>query len=154
MSEEKDPRKIRFATQKKVMDLLARRDHSEKELRKKLRERFPDDEDTLNAIENAIQFAKDNNWLGDPQDLAHRMADMLHRKNKGIQYINNYLRDKGLPSVAADREAELEKALEIVKGKYDLEHKLTREEKAKVGRFLMSRGFDSETVRKVIYEKL
>lgn len=154
MPEEKDPRKIRFATQKKVMDLLARRDHSEKELRKKLRERFPDDEDTLNAIENAIQFAKDNNWLGDPQDLAQRMADMLHRKNKGIQYINNYLRDKGLPQVAPDREAELEKALEIVKGKYDLEEKLTREDKAKVGRFLMSRGFDSETVRKVIYEKL
>ncbi|WP_374029622.1 regulatory protein RecX [Bdellovibrio bacteriovorus] len=154
MPEEKDPQKTRQAAKRKVMDLLARRDHSEKELRKKLREKFSDDELAGDVVDEAIEFAKDNNWLGDPADLAHRMAEMLHRRNKGIHYINNYLREKGLPAVESDRDLELEKALSIVKNKYDEDHKFSREDKAKVGRLLASRGFDSETVRKVIYEKL
>lgn len=154
MSQDKNPLKSRQAAKKKVMDLLARRDHSEKELRKKLREKFSENEDSDDVIDEAIDFAKDNKWLGDPTDLAFKMADVLHRKNKGIHYINNYLREKGLPSVQADRDMELEKALSIVKNKYDENYKFSREDKAKVGRLLASRGFDSETVRKVIYEKL
>ncbi|CAE78481.1 regulatory protein RecX [Bdellovibrio bacteriovorus HD100] len=136
------------------MDMIARRDHSEKELRTKLKEKFSDEEDVGDIIDEAIEFAKDNRWLGDPVDLAHRLADMLHRRNKGIYYINNYLKEKGLPAVETDRALELEKALAIVKNKYDEDHKFSREEKARVGRLLASRGFDSETVRKVIYEKL
>ncbi|KYG69353.1 RecX family transcriptional regulator [Bdellovibrio bacteriovorus] len=154
MSREKDPQKTRMAAKKKVMDLIARRDHSEKELRTKLREKFSDEDSLGEIIDEAIDFAKDQNWIGDPADLAQRMADMLHRRNKGIHYINNYLREKGLPSVSTDRDLELEKALSIVKTKYDEDYEFSREEKARVGRFLASRGFDSETVRKVIYEKL
>lgn len=154
MSREKDPLKTRQAAKKKVMDMIARRDHSEKELRTKLRDKFSDEDDVGDIIEEAIEFAKDNRWLGDPVDLAHRLADMLHRRNKGIYYINNYLKEKGLPAVETDRALELEKALAIVKNKYDEDHKFSREEKARVGRLLASRGFDSETVRKVIYEKL
>nr|BFD58330.1 hypothetical protein CKG001_04370 [Bdellovibrio sp. CKG001]BFD61759.1 hypothetical protein BdHM001_04400 [Bdellovibrio sp. HM001]BFD65583.1 hypothetical protein HAGR004_06050 [Bdellovibrio sp. HAGR004] len=136
------------------MDMIARRDHSEKELRTKLREKFSDEDDVGDIIDEAIEFAKDNRWLGDPLDLAHRLADMLHRRNKGIYYINNYLKEKGLPTIETDRALELEKALAIVKNKYDEDHSFSREEKARVGRLLASRGFDSETVRKVIYEKL
>ncbi|ASD64931.1 regulatory protein RecX [Bdellovibrio bacteriovorus] len=154
MSREKDPLKTRQAAKKKVMDMIARRDHSEKELRTKLKEKFSDEEDVGDIIDEAIEFAKDNRWLGDPVDLAHRLADMLHRRNKGIYYINNYLKEKGLPAVETDRALELEKALAIVKNKYDEDHNFSREEKARVGRLLASRGFDSETVRKVIYEKL
>lgn len=154
MPEDKNPLKSRQAAKRKVMDLLARRDHSEKELRQKLRERFSEEEDSGDVIDEAIEFAKDNNWLGDPTSLAFQMADVLHRKKKGIHYINNYLREKGLPAVETDRDLELEKALSIVKNKYDENYEFSREDKAKVGRLLVSRGFDSETVRKVIYEKL
>ncbi|MDG0817046.1 regulatory protein RecX [Bdellovibrio svalbardensis] len=154
MSDEKNPLKTKQAAKRKVMDLIARRDHSEKELRKKLREKFSDEEDGMEAVEEAIAYAKDNNWLGDPVNLAHRLADMLHRRNKGIYYINNYLKEKGLPAVETDRALELEKALAIVKNKYDEDYDFTREDKARVGRLLASRGFDSETVRKVLYEKL
>lgn len=154
MSREKDPLKTRQKAKRKVMDLVAMRDHSEKELRKKLREKFSDEDDLDDVVEEAINYAKDNNWLGDPTDLAYRMADMLHRRRKGIHYINNYLREKGLPAVESDRDVELEKALSIVKNKYDEDFEFSREEKARVARMLASRGFDSETVRKVIYEKL
>ncbi|AHI04860.1 regulatory protein RecX [Bdellovibrio bacteriovorus W] len=156
MSEKPIPSKTLLAMKKKVMDMIARRDHSEKELRSKLKEKFAEAENLSSLIDEAIEFAKDNNWLGDPQRLAERFADMLHRRNKGINFINNYLREKGLPSVGSDNDFELEKALELVKNKYriDSDRKLSREEKAKVGRFLVARGFDSGTVRKVIYEKL
>lgn len=154
MSREKDPVKIRQAAKRKVMDIVARRDHSEKELRQKLRDKFSEEDDSQDIIDEAIEFAKDNRWLGDPVDLAHRLAEMLHRRNKGIYYINKYLKEKGLPAVDVDRQIELEKALAIVKNKFEENHKFSREDKAKVGRLLASRGFDSETVRKVIYEKL
>lgn len=143
-----------LAAKRKTMDLIARRDHSEKELRKKLCEKFADEQDGLKAIEEAITYAKENNWLGDPLTLAHRFGDMLHRRNKGIYYINNYLKGKGLPALEMDRALELEKAWRIVKNKYEEDYKFSREEKVRVGRLLASRGFDSETVRKVLYEKL
>lgn len=157
MPDERDSRKTKLAAQKKVMDLIAKRDHSEKELRQKLRKSFSrhqEGEALVELLEEAIEFAKDHRFIGDPEELAGRMADMLHRRHKGIHYINNYLREKGLPSVSADSDLELEKALHLVKNKYSEDYKFSRDEKARVGRFLASRGFDSQTVRKVLYEKL
>ena len=155
MSEEKklgsSPQNL---AKKKVMDLLSRRDHSEQELRTKLRDKFSEVEDFDGLVEEAIEFAKDSKWLGDPFELSLRTAESLHRRNKGIIYINNYLEQKGLPAVETDHSLELEKALTIVKNKYDENHEFSSEEKARVGRLLASRGFDSETVRKVLYEKL
>ncbi|MGZ3795863.1 MAG: regulatory protein RecX [Pseudobdellovibrionaceae bacterium] len=175
------PYSHKLYAKKKVMDLVALRDHSEKELRTKLRtyfkrnfqyrqrlakkqgrdlsEEFASQQEEINdAIEGAIEFAKSHQWICKPEDLAEKMATMLHRKKKGISYINNYLKEKGLPSVPQDRDLELEKALALVKNKYSDFSQLSFEEKkkeqARVGRFLVSRGFDSETVRKVIYEKL
>lgn len=171
----------RLYAKRKLMDLVASRDHSEKELRSKLREAFRRNlqyrkrlatkrgqeftEDTPEnqaeiavAIDEAIEFARKHSWLGNPEDLAQKMAGMLHRKNKGIAYINNYLQGKGLPPVTTDREIELEKALALVKNKYsdfsELPFAEKRKEQARVARFLASRGFDPEIVRKVIYEKL
>lgn len=157
MSDEKDSLKTKLAAQKKIMDLIAKRDHSETELRQKLRQAFVKTqvgEELGEVLDEAIDFAKDHQFIGDPEELAERMADMLHRRHKGIHYINNYLREKGLPAVRTDRERELEKALYVVKNKYSEDYEFSREEKARVGRFLASRGFDSETVRKVLYEKL
>jgi len=135
---------------KRVMDILAQREHSEKELRQKLQDKFASTE----VVEAAVRFAHDNHWLEDEAELSLRTAETLHRKNKGIEYINNYLREKGLPEIAADESLELEKALALVKEKYTENHAFTEEEKAKMGRLLLSRGFDNDLVRKVIYEKL
>lgn len=163
------------------MDLVASRDHSEKELRSKLLEAFrrsqrarkkwnknaeePSDEDLKNqqtqihqAIDQAIEFARTHGWLGPAEELSQKMAAILHRRNKGIVYINNYLQEKGLPGITNNRDLELEKALSLVKNKVsdlsELPYDEKQKERARIGRFLASRGFDSETVRKVIYEKL
>ncbi|WP_413583383.1 regulatory protein RecX [Bdellovibrio sp. HCB288] len=161
MSEQKDPqqklderKETKIAAKRKVMDIIARREHSEAELRTKLHSKFADVEGGLEAIEEAISYAKDKNWLEEPSALAYRLADMLHLRNKGINYINGYLEEKGLPSIETDSALELKKALAIVANKFDEDFKFSHEDKARVGRLLASRGFDSETVRKVIYEKL
>lgn len=149
-----DSTQARQTVQRKVMDMLARRDHSEDELRQKLQEKFSELKGASDLIDEAIDHAKRNNWMGEPSELSRRLADTLHQRNKGIEYINNYLQEKGLPPVESDSDFELEKALGLVKNKYSEEHEFTRDEKAKVARFLASRGFDSDTVRKVVYEKL
>jgi regulatory protein len=175
------PYSHRLYAKKKVRDLVALRDHSENELRSKLHTYFKrnfqyrqrlakkqgndlteeftsQQQEITDAIEEAIAFAKSHNWICSPEDLAEKMAHMLHRKRKGIGYINNYLEEKGLPPIPNDLDLELEKALALVKNKYSDFSALSSEEKkkeqARVARYLASRGFDSETVRKVIYEKL
>lgn len=144
----------------KMMDLIARRDHSEKELRQKLKLRFTPEE-----IDKAIDYGKTHGWIPDSEEgqakLSQKNAGFLHRRNKGINYINHQLRKKGLPPVESDSSQELEKALALVKNRYSVEGELSREEKqklkAKMGRFLISRGFGlatvQQTLRKVIYDK-
>ena len=135
---------------RKIMDMLARRDHSPKELRTKLKKHEYSAED----IEAAIEFAKQGRWLADDQTLSEKMGASLHRKKKGIRYINQALNEKGLPPIKSDFEQELEKAMKLVKNKLKANEELTKEKKEKLGRFLLSRGFESSVVRKVIYEKL
>lgn len=140
---------------KKMMDLLARREHSEHELREKLEAHFCQNEDgdekASEAIDAALQHARLKNWLPDPQELAMEVAEQLRRKGKGAAYINQYLEQKGLPFVSSSDENELEKAQELVKTKYrDISDEKTKHQAA---RFLASRGFDEEIVRKVVYEE-
>jgi regulatory protein len=134
----------------KIMDLLARRDHSEKELRQKLKLKFEAEE-----IEAAIEYAKEKNWIPSSEEdllvFSEKVADILRRKGKGIQYINQYLRKKGLLPVLSRPKEELEKAVELVENKFFRIQKKNPPDRTKVGRFLMSRGFSSDIVRKVIY---
>ncbi|HVK62493.1 MAG TPA: hypothetical protein VM432_13125, partial [Bdellovibrionales bacterium] len=66
------------SAREKVMDFLARRNHSELELRQKLSRTYPEHE-----VEEAIAFAKENNWMAQPEELAERVAIELGRRNKG-----------------------------------------------------------------------
>lgn len=136
-----------------MMDILARRDHSEKELRNKLKDKeFPPEE-----IDRAVEFGKEQGWLPDSlekaQALSEKTAAMLKRKGKGPLYIQHYLQKVGLPPVAEEPSEELEKARELAHNKFSDIDKMDRKEKGKVARFLISRGFNLDTVRKVIYEK-
>lgn len=140
------------------MEMLARREHSEKELREKLQNY----EFSAADIETALAFGKNKGWIPDTpeaaQDLADRTAESLRRKGKGIHYINEILRLKGLPLQRAVEEDELEKAFGLVKTKYSKLHSKTAEmpqeerekSEAKVARFLASRGYEMDIIRKVL----
>lgn len=137
---------------RRMMDLIASRDHSEKELRRKLRGKFdPAD------IDAAIEYGKDHGWV--PSDdaskskLADKMAAMLHRKGKGIRYINQYLGERGLPPVKSAGESELEKALELLETRYPEIETADEATRTKAGRFLVSRGYEMDIVRKIVFRK-
>lgn len=138
----------------KIMDLLARRDHSELELRRKL----GDSEYTDLEIEDAIEFAKENRWLAPPDELAQRVALSLDHKRKGHRYIERFLRSKGLPAVAKNGENEVLKGRAVVCAKLGAKLRLALanhgridyEDRKKVHRLLVNRGFDDETIHRVI----
>lgn len=137
----------------KMMDYLANRTHSEKELRTKLQKHYTPEE-----IENAIEYGKTKGWIASTDealnDLSQETAAALSRKGKGADYINQFLQEKGLPQIKADSSSELEKARQLVENKFDPLDNPSREErekrKAKIGRFLMARGFDMETIEKIV----
>lgn len=141
------------SARQKMMDLLARRDHSPVELRRKLA-KFEYSED---EIEAALDWARERKFI--PFDEASAQAHSekwrapLDRRKKGIRWMNQKLSQIGLPKIASDPESELEKALDLVVRKAKSLRKsppLTREDKAKIQRFLMSRGFESTTINEAL----
>ncbi len=129
-----------------MMDMVSRREHSEEELKEKLlRKEFSNEE-----IESALKKAKDHKWIASPEQASQSFAELLHRKNKGIEFINSTLQEKGLPTISRDENLELEKAASLVKTKYSRFSEFSEIEKIKVMRFLASRGFDSSTIQKVL----
>ncbi len=141
-------RRPRKKAREKVMDLLARRDHSELELKRKLAAHYEAKE-----IEDAIQFAKESKWMKPPEELAQTVASQLGRRGKGTRYIQRFLRSKGWPGVRKDADDEREKALELIAIKLRREPPFAFEEQAKIARLLKNRGYDDETIRRVIHEK-
>jgi regulatory protein len=143
MEIEPSKKKFHMPIKDKLMDYLARRDQSELELKRKLKKNYSPEEITA-----VLEWARQHKWLAEPETISQKVANTLHRKYKGIHFINQYLREKGLPSVGRDGEVELEKARHLVK------NKSSKKDKNKLIRFLASRGFDSEIIRKVTHEKL
>lgn len=137
-----------------IMYYLAKRDHSEKELKMKLR-RLKDFEDqkkpryTSDEIDAGITWAIDNKWLKPKEQLSESVAHSLHKKNKGIRYINGYLYKKGLSPQSVDEDQELEKAINLLRKKI-LNKTVDSNLKLKLSRFLISRGFGSATVAKAL----
>jgi regulatory protein len=144
-------KKSPVTVQKKMMDYLAIRDHSENELRQKLEKLYTADE-----IDAAVTLAKQKNWIPDTPEanlaVSEETANALGRKGRGINFINEHLKKKGLPEISRDSSVELEKAQRLVENKYSDFSEMDQDQKAKVGRFLLSRGFEMEVVEKVIYE--
>ena len=137
--------------QAKVLDklagYLATRDHSEKELREKLSRKF-----NTNLVDWALQEAHRQNWISPPEELSERVALMLHQKRKGINYIQKYLANKGLPLVKRQLELELRKCRSLLNNKFHEFEDFSFEDRAKAYKYLQYRGFDDETIKKAIYE--
>ena len=139
-----EPRAMKSARDK-VMDLLARRNHSDLELRRKLSRFYPMDD-----VEDAIANAKAHGWMAPPEEISERVAVEMSRKKKGHRFINQFLKNKGLPSVAKDSAHEIEKGLAIVLAKMGKAGPFDRSEQQKIYRLLINRGFDDDTIRRVL----
>lgn len=136
---------------KKLMDLVARRDHSEKELRQKLSLRC---EDLI--VQQTLTWAREQNWLASPDKLKTQFAEQLGRRGKGIRKINQKLKDLGLDTVKPDLEIELSKAKKLVLAKWSpqdfegLDYKEALKLRAKIMRFLVARGYEGPIINLIL----
>ncbi len=132
------------------MDFLARREHSEQELRRKLKARAGDDD----AVEVVLRQLKDERLQSDER---FTEAYVHHRVNAGIGplKIRYELRQKGIDESLAD--AILEPMAEQWESmmrrqrqrKYGEVIPATYAERMKQARFLQNRGFSPESVMRL-----
>ncbi|MEG0739975.1 recombination regulator RecX [Hafnia alvei] len=134
-------------TLNRAMRLLAQRDHSETELRRKLAAQDVSEED----VEQAIAYCHEHNWLDDRR-FAERYLVMRSQKGYGVQRIQQEL---GMKGIARDLIHDAFASSDIdwsVLAKQTAHRKFGQtlpqewKEKAKVQRFLLYRGFFQEEI--------
>ncbi|MDD5241349.1 MAG: recombination regulator RecX [Sulfuricella sp.] len=133
----------------RALGLLSRREHSRLELRRKL-SAHTEDADGLEAL---LDDFEQRGWLS-----AQRFVEqVVHARSGryGSRYIVHELREKGVAEELIEqalpqlKESELETARTVWTKKFDA---LPTDAKgrARQMRFLMSRGFGSDTIRRVM----
>jgi regulatory protein len=146
MSEVKSQTSIR----NKAMDLLARREHSEYELRQKLKSRDYD----VDAIDAVLQELKQDHLLSDAR---FAEAYVNHRFNAGVGplKIRYELRQKGITEVLADEFLEPfsdrwnQLMMQQRVRKYGKTIPADYADRMKQARFLQNRGFSPESVMRL-----
>ena len=130
----------------RALRLLTRREHSRAELTRKLAPHA----ESPQAIETVLDDLANRKQLSDER-YAEVRGHWLSRKY-GAAKIRQDLKAHGVAEAVIERvsaDGDLEKAKAILARKYR-EPASTREEKAKRARFLQSRGFSYDVVRRLI----
>lgn len=125
---------------------LVRREHSRAELARKLAPRA----ESPQALETLLDELVSRKQLSDER-YADERARSLARKY-GPAKIRHDLRSKGIADDVVERvsaEGELERARAVLERKYR-EPATSREERAKRGRFLQSRGFSMDVIARLL----
>ncbi|OQW69112.1 MAG: recombination regulator RecX [Proteobacteria bacterium ST_bin12] len=135
-----------------ALEYLGKREYSYKELGQKLKS-YLDVDDDVDSITAILDDFKTRGWLSD----ARFTEQMVHarRAKFGSSKIIHELREKGVESSLIEgaveqlKETELASAKEIWQKKYN-QAPANRDEWAKQARFLQSRGFGFDTIKKVL----
>ncbi len=133
----------------RALDYLAKREYSYVELGQKLKD-FANESDDIPAL---LEDFKIRGWLSD----ARFTEQLVHARQAkfGSARVANELREKGVAddliadAVATVKVNELEHAREACRKKYK-ESPKSREDWARQARFLQSRGFGFDTIKKVL----
>ncbi len=151
-----EKKKPQVSLRQRALDYLAKREYSVAELAQKLNTVARQYELDADEIPEILADFKKRNWVSDTRFT----EQILHaRKSKfGSARIAHELREKGVSdeliseAVQDVKENELENAKAVWRKKYDAPPS-SREEWAKQARFLQSRGFGFEIIKKVINEQ-
>lgn len=133
----------------RALGLLARREHSRVELARKL-DTAGFDRDEIGILLDAFEA---KNWLSDQRFAESYVAD--HRARSGSIKLAYDLRQRGVPSSIIEellnnsRDSELERARAVWQKKFGTPP-ANAAEKGKHIRFMQSRGFTSEVIRRAI----
>jgi regulatory protein len=151
-----DKKKPQVSLRQRALDYLAKREYSVAELAQKLNTVARQYELDADEIPEILADFQKRNWVSDTRFT----EQILHaRKSKfGVARIANELKEKGVSdeliseAVQDVKENELANAKAVWRKKYDAAPN-SREEWAKQARFLQSRGFGFEIIKKVINEQ-
>ena len=133
----------------RALRLLSQREHSRKELEQKLKPH----EETPGELAEALDFLAAKDFINEKrvvESVVNRRSSKL-----GAARVRQELMAKGLPAddiaeaVEAMRSTELERALMVWRKKFGAPP-VDASERAKQVRFLVSRGFAAEVVRRVV----
>ena len=136
----------------RALRLLARREHSRAELRRKLAPHA----ESADEIDALIEDLVARKLLSEAR-FAEMRVHMLSRKY-GAAHIENDLRAKGIPeadvaaAAQAARVTEFERALGVWQQKFSTPAK-DLHERARQTRFLLARGFSAEVVNRILRHK-
>ena len=141
---------------KRLSLLLRYRDHSAWELKQKLKRHW-----TCEEVEKSLEMAKKKGWLKDEQELSRNWVQQMHTQSKSYRYIAAQLKKRGLPPIEKEHQREFEKAYSLIKKKKGNllsimqknieENKNNQENLKSLALFLNHRGFDSETIERVLH---
>ncbi|MFK8259615.1 regulatory protein RecX [Erwinia sp. AnSW2-5] len=154
----------------RAMRILAMRDHSEAEFRRKLvisseraaqfskqqgaKQETPPEPLAPEEIDRVVEWCYQHNWLDDPR-FAERYVAGRSRKGYGPQRIRMELGQKGIDKTLIDETlfaAEIDwqtQAFMLAERKFGLPLPSEWKEKAKVQRYLMAKGFFMEDIRSI-----
>lgn len=157
----KKPSKQQTSLREKALGYLARREHSYLELKRKLRAYVPagdegvepDMEAHYEAVDALLEDFKQRGWLSE----ARFTEQLVHARQRkfGSQKIAHELREKGIDeqivknAIETVKEHDVANALAIWRKKFRAAP-ANREEWAKQARFLQSRGFGFDVIKKVL----
>jgi len=135
--------------QNQAFRLLALRPRSEKELRDKLLQNY-----TADIADLVIQKCKDNGYLNDNAFALGRARQLALYRLKGNRFIEADLSCKGLDQkIISDaiqtirRELSEKEAIEkVIEKKLKKPSLAGRQEREKMGRYLLSRGFAADSI--------
>lgn len=164
MSEQPQPQIISFPRLlDRAMRLLGMRDHSREELKRKLQQSVQrtaymqqktPETITEEQMEKVLDWCQENGWLNDER-FTERFIQSRSRKGYGPQRIRMELTQKGIDRDAIDIAMEetnidwAECAAQLAERKFGLPLPKEWKEKAKVQRFLQSKGFLSEDIQSI-----
>ena len=138
----------------RAVRLLAARDHSRAELRRKLLAKGVDDEELLERVLDGLEA---RNYLDD-QRFVEQYIESRKRRGFGPSRIRKELRERGIDGVTIDDRLDpwdtqwSTRLREVAESKYGPLPANDRKEQARRGRFLESRGFPSGMIRDYLFD--
>lgn len=133
----------------RAVNFLSRREHSRLELQRKLA-RYTDDDDEISSVLDELQSG---NWQSDSR-YAHAYANRNSVKHGLVRIIND-LRMQGIDESCLDEiranlaNTEFQRAIAVWEKKFD-QTPANAKEYAKQYRFMLSRGFSNDCIRKIL----
>ena len=145
----KRARGLQLSLKGRALRLLSQREHSRQELERKLKS-F---EETPGELAAALDFLQSKDFINE-QRVVESVVNSRSRK-LGASRVRQELQAKGLPAeaiaeaVQAMRSTELERAREVWRKKFG-EPPIDQAARVKQVRFLVSRGFAPDVVKRVV----